>query len=63
MTGDSVYFGDATPQSLAQRAVDMFLTLVRRGTALKVVVVANSPIAVETGLFCMVFSLTIPLQT
>ena len=34
MTGDSVYFGDATPQSLAQRAVDMFLTLVRRGTAL-----------------------------
>ncbi len=36
MTGDSVYFGDATPQSLAQRAVDMFLTLVRRGTALAV---------------------------
>jgi hypothetical protein len=34
MTGDSVYFGDATPQGLAQRAVDMFLTLVRRGTAL-----------------------------
>src|SRR6187200_522450 len=36
MTGDSVYFGDATPQSLAQRAVEMFLTLVRRGTALAV---------------------------
>lgn len=36
MTGDSVHFGDATPQNLAQRAVDMFLTLVRRGTALAV---------------------------
>ncbi len=36
MTGDSVYVGDATPQGLAQRAVDMFLTLVRRGTALAV---------------------------
>ncbi len=36
MTGDSVYYGDATPQNLAQRAVDMFLTLVRRGTALAV---------------------------
>jgi len=36
MTGDSVHYGDATPQNLAQRAVDMFLTLVRRGTALAV---------------------------
>jgi hypothetical protein len=36
MTGESVYFGEATPQNLAQRAVDMFLTLVRRGTALAV---------------------------
>ena len=36
MTGESVYFGEATPQGLAQRAVEMFLTLVRRGTALAV---------------------------
>ncbi len=36
MTDGSVHFGDATPQNLAQRAVDMFLTLVRRGTALAV---------------------------
>src|SRR3954468_1054385 len=36
MAGDSVYFGDSTPQGLAQRAVEMFLTLVRRGTALAV---------------------------
>jgi hypothetical protein len=36
MTGESVYFGEAAPQNLAQRAVDMFLTLVRRGTALAV---------------------------
>ena len=36
MTGESVYFGEATPQNLAERAVDMFLTLVRRGTALAV---------------------------
>jgi hypothetical protein len=36
MTGDSVHFEEATPQNLAQRAVDMFLTLVRRGTALAV---------------------------
>ena len=36
MTDDSVYYGDVNPQGLAQRAVDMFLTLVRRGTALAV---------------------------
>ncbi len=36
MTDHSMHVDDATPQGLAQRAVEMFLTLVRRGTRLAV---------------------------